>query len=191
MIILCPDPSTLFFTMPSSTPHHLTLSDVEFDSFDVMSFGTVAAPAKPSKFGFQIDVKASTGMGQIIFGLMQEPNRSSEPRLGFGIRVDLERGEIWDIVNGSGLIGWVEDPVGNQAGGKNEPILFSLEIERIGSALLPKLQIGGEEWLYPAVRSLENLEFTAMAGCSDASHKPMDGEGAFSNASLWCESSDR
>ena len=172
-------------------PHPLTLPDVEFESFDVLNFGTVAAPAKPSRFGFQVDVTPSVALGQVVFGLMQEPHRPGMQRIGFGVRVDLERGEIWDIVNGSGLIGWVEAPLGSTADGKPESILFSLEIERIGSALLPKLQIGGEEWLYPAVRSLETLDFTAIAGCNGVSNQPLEADDVLANASIWSEASER
>jgi hypothetical protein len=184
-------PHTCRPAMFPTKPQPLTLPDVEFEAFDVLNYGSVAAPAKPSRFGFQIDVSPSAELGQIVFGLMQEPQRVGVPRIGFGVRVDLERGEIWDVVNGSGLIGWVEAPLGSTADGKPESILFSLEIERIGSALLPKLQVGGEEWLYPAVRSLETFEFTAIAGCRGTSEQNLEASDLLTNASLWTEASER
>jgi hypothetical protein len=151
--------------MPPS-PASVSLQDSQFESFDVLNFGAISVPAKPSRFGFQLDVSPSSELRQVAFGLVQkDESYAAGKRVGFGVRIDLERGEIWDIVNGSGLIGWVESPLGSNGEGKPESFLLSLEIERLGSALLPKLQVGGEEWLYPAVRSLDELELIAVAGC--------------------------
>lgn len=170
----------------SPTPTHVTLPEAEFEAFDVLSFGSVTVPAKSSRIGFQIDVKAAQMQSQVMFGLVQPASKSrGMARVGFAVRVDLERGEIWDLVNGSGLIGWVESPLKDAAADEN--FLLSLEIERIGSALLPKLQIGGEEWLYPAVRSQDSMELLAVAGCCDQASNPVDASGMLINPSVWCE----
>jgi len=174
--------------MPSTSPLPVILSEAEFEAFDVLSFGTLNVPAKPSRFGFQVDVKPSPGLNQVVFGLVQPTSapRGSQ-RVGFAVRVDLERGEIWDMVNGSGLIGWVESPLGCE--GSSPTFLLSLEIERIGSALLPKLQIGGEEWLYPAVRSLEEIDFLAVAGCGGSLSPSPEINAHLVKPSVWCQES--
>lgn len=173
-------------------PQNVTLPYADFEAFDLLSFGSVSSPTGPARFGFQIDVIPSVVLSQVIFGLVRKGDSAkSASKTGFGVRVDLERGEIWDIVNGSGLIGWVEEPLGHQAGQMVEKILFSLEIERIGSALLPKLQIGGEEWLYPAVRSADDLEFVAIAGCLGAGQSDLDASDVLCNPSVWTEPPQR
>lgn len=173
--------------MTPSTPSHVTLPEAELESFDTLNFGTVSVPARPSRFGFQVDVTPTPGMNEVVFGLVQSPagSRSGKPRLGFAVRVDLERGEIWDLVNGSGLIGWVETPLG--CAGSDRTFLLSLEIERIGSALLPKLQVGGEEWLYPAVRSTDALDFVAIAGCAGSTRDSAAHHSHLVKPSVWCE----
>lgn len=180
----------------------MTLPDAEFEAFHLLNYGNVPAPAIPSRFGFQLDLSALKNVQEVVFGLVQSsPVRQGrdggfdpvaafcveprEGRVGFAVRVDLERGEIWDLVNGSGLIGWIEEPVGWNEGEPQETMLLSLEIERVGSALLPKLQIGGEEWLYPAIRSTDAIEFTALAGCDQTSQTaPI---ACFSNPTVWTE----
>lgn len=167
--------------MPPS-PASVSLQDSQFESFDVLNFGAISVPAKPARFGFQLDVSPSADLQQVVFGLMEKDETvPSGKRVGFAVRIDLERGEIWDIVNGSGLIGWVENSLGSNAEGKPESFLLSLEIERLGSALLPKLQVGGEEWLYPAVRSQDELEFMAVAGCGGA----VDSESCLTKPTIW------
>ena len=173
--------------MTPSTPSPVTLPEAEFESFDTLSFGTINVPTRSARFGFQVDVKPTADMHQIVFGIVQPSggSRSGLQRLGFAVRVDLERGEIWDLVNGSGLIGWVESPLGCKD--SNESFLLSLEIERVGSALLPKLQIGGEEWLYPAIRSVDPLDLVAVAGCEgDARHNAVN-HSHLTRPSIWCE----
>ncbi len=167
--------------MPSQA-HSINLPGVEFDSFELLNFGSLEVKAEPVRFGFQIDLTPSVLLSQVAFGLMQKGGDGT--RLGFAVRLDLDRGEIWDIANNSGLIGWIDEPQNYLSAATSEPILLSLEIERMGSALLPKLQVGGEEWLYPAVRSLEAIEFVAVAGCSAAHAEGLE---LFSNAALWNE----
>jgi hypothetical protein len=160
----------------------ISLPGVEFDSFELLNFGSLEVEAGPVRFGFQVDLTPSVLLSQVAFGLIQKDANGS--RLGFAVRLDLDRGEIWDMINNSGLIGWIDEPQNYISAASNEPILLSLEVERMGSALLPKLQVGGEEWLYPAVRSTDSLEFVAVAGCG-AEHA--EGLELFSHAALWQE----
>jgi hypothetical protein len=170
-------------------PSPVTLPDAELTAFDVLSFGTLQTPSKPTRFGFQLDMNAQPGLGQVVFGLIQSNgDRSQKGRIGFGVRIDLERGEIWDVVNDSGLVGWVQESLSPSDSKDFEPLLLSLEIERVGSALLPKLQIGGEEWLYPAVRSVDGIELTAFAGTTvRSSVQGLSGDHVFTKPSLWTE----
>jgi len=59
--------------------------------------------------------------------------------------------EIWDVLNGSGLVGWVEHPLGLAGFTDEEPLLLGWEIEYHGKALIPKLVVADQQWLYPAI----------------------------------------
>lgn len=159
----------------------IQLPQMDSSDFEVLSFGEQCLPSTPVRFGFQVDLKVQPGLTEVVFGLVNaNQNRAQTQPLGFAIRIDLERGEIWDVINDSGLVGWLEQPLASLG---NERILLSLEIERAGSALLPKLQIGGEEWLYPALRSNEAIQLAAVAG----TNARVNAQDAFSNPTLWSE----
>jgi hypothetical protein len=167
-------------------PLPISLPLEAFASFDLANYGSIDAPVGPVRFGFQVDLSPHIKMNEAVFGLVHQSNGVSKP-VGFAVRIDLERGEIWDLVNDSGLIGWVEQPIGLAVAAGEEPLLLSLEVERVGSALLPKLQIGGEEWLYPAIRSTSAMEFTAIAGTKCRHSSELEPREVYSSPSLWCE----
>jgi hypothetical protein len=171
----------------STQPSPITLPLPAFAPFDTVNYGTLQVPAGPVRFGFQVDLSPNVVLREAIFGLVQQNADAQGKSLGFAVRIDLERGEIWDLVNESGLIGWVEQPIGFSVAGGDEPLLLSLEIERVGSALLPKLQIGGEEWLYPAIRSVSALDLQAIAGCIGSPSATLEPSEVFSSPSLWSE----
>jgi hypothetical protein len=100
---------------------------------------------------------------------------------GFGIRIDWERGEIWDAINGSGLIGWLDEPWERDS----DDVKVRFEIERVGSAMLPKLTIGSEQWLYPALHRAEAEEFMAIAGCLSNTMCELDPKDVFEAPKVW------
>lgn len=147
-------------------PLPIIVSEPSLGCFDWVGFGTLTVPSKPMRFGFQIDIVPTSPGPDIAFGVVQRDPAKGSFGIGFAVRIDVERGEIWDLVNDSGLVGWLENPLGIHAYSQEEPMLLSWEIERIGSVLIPKLQVGGEEWLYPSIRCAESLQLTALAGCT-------------------------
>jgi hypothetical protein len=165
-------------------PLPITVTEPSLESFNWVGFGTLSVPGKPMRFGFQIDIVPSALSPEIAFGVVHRDVAKGSFGAGFAVRIDLDRGEIWDLVNNSGLVGWIDHPFGLQAYSVEEPMLLSWEIERIGSVLIPKLQVGGEEWLYPSIRCTESLQFTAVAGCSSEQDHASDW---FMHPALWHE----
>lgn len=165
-------------------PLPIIVSEPSLESFDWVGFGSLTIPGKPMRFGFQIDIVPTVPCPEVAFGVVQRNAAKGTFGAGFAVRIDMERGEIWDLVNGSGLVGWLENPLGLQAYSAEEPMLLSWEIERIGSVLIPKLQVGGEEWLYPSIRCTDSLQLTAVAGCSAEHEQDADW---FMHPALWYE----
>ena len=165
-------------TSPASP---LRLKDDTLEGFQLVQYSTVKVPTGPVKFGFQIEVTPSVVLSELIFALVEKTGPEGQ-RVGFGVRIDWERGEIWDAINDSGLVGWMDDGWDFQ----QNTIKVSFEIERVGSALLPKLIIGDEEWLYPARRSGSPLEMAAVAGCMGNTARGLDPEDVFDEPYAWC-----
>ena len=131
-------------------------------------------------FGFQISASNPMPHPSLVFALRSD---GGEFAVEFGIRINLDTGEISDIANGSGLIGWLDRALWPSDGGEY-PLTLRWEIENTGLSLIPRLIIGDEEWLYPSVLSPGEAWFTATAG--------HDMEGAeisavYTPGYVWCE----
>lgn len=141
--------------------------EMAFASFDLVSFGTIEVPPHPLRFGFQVDVIPGEAPLQILFALVskQRQKDGKSRSVGFAVQFDLKTGEVWDLLNDTGLLGIIPDVeqfLGSFS--DEEPLLLSWEIEHLGSALIPKLQIGGEEWLYPAIGFKGDMAMETIAG---------------------------
>lgn len=168
------------------TPAPLASSETAFASFDLVSFGEILVPDHPLRFGFQVDVIPSqTGSQHVIFALLST-NRAAAQGCGrthgFAVKVDLLTGEIWDLLNDSGLVGWIEKPMDSFT--DEEPLSLNWEVEHYGAALIPKLQIANEVFLYPALRYTDGMVMDTVAGGEIA----RDVSSAFMHPAVWKES---
>jgi hypothetical protein len=149
------------------TPIAFISPEMAFASFDLISFGSLEVPPHPLRFGFQIDIVPEESPPQIMFGLVSkhQTREGKTSSVGFAIHFDLQTGEVWDLLNDSGLLGIIPDREAFLAQFTDEePMLLSWEVEHLGSALIPKLHIGGEEWLYPAIGFREGMKMETIAG---------------------------
>lgn len=166
------------------TPAPLASPTSVFSAYNLVSFGDIVVPPHPLRFGFQVDIVPSQNeCRQVVFALLCKDSQGSSeaPTSGFAIRVDLQTGEVWDLLNDSGLIGWVEKPM--EAFTEEEPMLFNWEVEHFGSALIPRLQIGDEVFLYPALYHNPGLQMTTVAGTEAG----LDSAPAFLHPAVWKE----
>jgi hypothetical protein len=51
--------------------------------------------------------------------------------------------------------------------------------------MLPKLTIGSEQWLYPALHRAEAAEFVAIAGCLSNTMRELDPRDVFEGPKVW------
>ena len=150
-------------------PTRIVSPEMAFANFDLVSFGSLIIPPHPLRFGFQVDIIPSESPNEILFGLVCQDRRggsSGRSRTqGFAVRLDLNTGEVWDLLNNSGLTGLMVEPeTFNERFTDEEPMLLSWKVEHLGNALIPRLHIGGEEWLYPAIYAQDGLVMETLAG---------------------------
>lgn len=153
-------------------------------SFDIASFGEMDIPDYPIQFGFQVDIVPSQCPEQLVFGLATDVDPELGIQKGFVVRIDLPHGEIWDLVNNTGLIGWLEQPFALASYSEEEPLLLSIKVEVAGNALIPKVEIGGEEWLYPSLPRVPGSRLRGIAGCPADTVHPHQ---IFLHPALWRE----
>jgi hypothetical protein len=162
-------------------------TDPAFADFQVMSYGSLLLPDHPIRFGFQVDIVPSNCPSSILFGLIsRDPvNSGCAKTTGFAVRLELEMREVWDALNGSGLVGWVEHPLGLAGFTDEEPLLLGWEIEFHGQALIPKLVVADQQWLYPAIQCPNPIVMESIVGWKG--EWEADPRGIFLHPALWRE----
>lgn len=161
-------------------------TDPAFSDFQVMSYGSLLLPGHPIRFGFQVDIVPDACPSTILFGLIsRDPvNGGAAKTSGFAVKVDLVTREVWDQLNGSALVGWVEHPLGLAGFTDEEPLLLGWEIEFHGQAMIPKLVVGDRQWLYPAIQCTEPQVMESIVGWQGECDDPRT---LFMHPALWRE----
>ncbi len=130
-------------------------------SFRIRGHGRISVNDRTQRFGFQIRARDTVPHPSLIFGLAQIDGQGQSAR--FAVRVDLESGEVWDAGHNGGLLGSMDSsrwPSADDA----HPLLLRWEIDRAREALIPRLFIGDEEFLYPAMHFRGESPFIAFTG---------------------------
>lgn len=150
--------------------------------FSTRCHGKVRIRECTSSFGFQIYAANPLSHPGLYFALSQTAEVGRTP-VQFAVKVDLETGEIWDVANNTGVIGWLDRDLWPSVM-EEYPLVLRWEIEHTGGALIPRLVIGEEEWLYPSVLFPGECQFSAMAGHD---LEDVDMQDVFSPSYVWCQ----
>lgn len=166
--------------MKSLTP--FPWPDVQSD-FELHRHGKILVRESSSCFGFQIAASNPVPHPTLYFALHQEPSGAANKPVQFGVRIDLESGEIWDMANRSGVIGTL-DCEALQSDLISHPLSLRWEVEHTGSVLIPRLHIGHEEWLYPSLLFPGECHFVATTGHN---LRGTPTSTVFSPGYVWCQ----
>ena len=79
---------------------------------------------------------------------------------GVGVSIDPESGEVFDVVNGQGIIGYLEAAPLEV----NLSTFLCLEFEKIKRIFIPKLTVGEEKILHPALHLPEFRSMSLVVG---------------------------
>ena len=150
--------------------------------FTSRSHGRIRVRECTFSFGFQIHARQDIRRPSLMFALSQIAERTHRT-VEFGVRVDLDSGEIHDIANKTGIIGQLEHDLWPSED-EEFPLILRWEVEHTGSALIPRLHIGSEEWLYPSVLFPGESSFEAMTGYNMSK---AEGGSLFSPGYVWCQ----
>lgn len=126
----------------------------------VRDYGCIEVTEVTSGFGFHLKACNPLSHPSLFLALTAQ---GTSQAVTFAVRVDLESGEIWDIGNNTGMLGWLDHDLWPNAS-EDYPLILRWEIEHTGHSLIPRLMIGEEEWLYPSVAFPGAARFTALAG---------------------------
>jgi hypothetical protein len=148
-------------------------------AFRVRSHGRIRVQKATQNFGFQIRARDTVPHPSLIFGLAEV--HSPGPVARFVTRVDLESGEVWNAADGGELLGHLDTTTWHD---REDDHPLRWEIERCGSALIPRLYIGAEEILYPSHLFPDEGHFVAFTGHN---LEEVDPRTIFSPGYVWCQ----
>ncbi len=117
---------------------------------------------------FEIELRLRHLDQQVFFGILCTPADGSERSAmdnGIGVSIDPETGEVRDVVNGQGVIGHLEvTPMET-----NESIFLCLEAEKLNRIFIPKVTVGEDRMLHPALHIERCARMSLVVGTTDMS----------------------
>ena len=116
---------------------------------------------------FEIELRLRHLQQKIFFGLLDTDNLDSQqisPTSGIAVSIDPLSGEIVDLVNSQGIIGYLEIvPLEER-----EAIFLCIDVEKLRSIFIPKITIGEEKILHPALHLSNHQPVSLVVGSTDS-----------------------
>lgn len=144
---------------PSAKPGPSPITGFDAERFEVSRIATTEVNPQTASITFEITV-GNHRIGQKVFcGLLDRELRS-----GMGIAVDTMNGELTDLVNDQGIIGYLNTtPIP-----EGKPFTIRLTMDKFGATHICSARIAGEKILYPSVLLDTVREIGAVVGSTTA-----------------------
>ena len=158
----------------------------ENNLYVVRRVDTAAVPASRSTMVFECDLHPGVRSQKVFLGLMETDSAGIVPHSpGIGVAVDMLTGLVTDLVNDQGVVGYLENPPGDAEG----PVHVRIEVEMIGRVVLPRIIVGDEVMLHPALYLDAREGLSALVGTSvhPAGDARFDNERLHTEAAGGCE----
>lgn len=131
--------------------------------FAVRRVDTAPMPDRRTTLVFECELHHGVRDQKVFLGLMETDSVGiSANSPGIGVAVDLQSGLVTDVVNDQGVIGYLENPPGDAG----VPVAVRLEVELIGHVVLPRIIVGGDVILHPALYLDAQGGLSALLGTS-------------------------
>ena len=134
----------------------------ENNLYAVRRIDTAVPPEKRSTLIFDCDLIHGDRQQKIFMGLMETASLNMTCRSpGIGVSIDLLTGLVIDLLNDQGVLGYLEDVP--QAG---VSVHVRVEVDIIGRVYLPKIIVGENVILHPALYLDAHDQISAVVGTS-------------------------
>jgi len=135
----------------------------ENNLYAVRRVDTAAVPDQRSTIVFECDLHQGLRSQKVFLGLMETDSVGIVSRSpGIGIAVDLQTGLVTDLVNDQGVLGYLESAPGDAEG----PLHVRIEVDMIGRVVLPRIIVGDDVILHPALYLDAQEGLSALVGTS-------------------------
>ncbi|MFP6873141.1 MAG: hypothetical protein VCA55_06475 [Verrucomicrobiales bacterium] len=131
--------------------------------FNVTRLHDATMPMDSGEVVFEIELRILQPGQHLFFGLLdaQQPeSRVMAEHRGIGVSIDTDSGEVVDVLNAQGVIGYLDDvPMELHVS-----TFLCLEFEKIKRIYIPKLTVGEEKILHPALHLAELPAMSLVVG---------------------------
>jgi hypothetical protein len=151
-------------------------TDSSHSVYTVRRVDATELPTQRSQLLFELECMNNSTEQKIFVGLLETTELGTMHSPGIGISIDPETGLVMDLVNQQGVIGCLElAPLQ-----PNQPIQIRIEVEVIRHVYLPRITIGTETILHPALFLEGPGKLSALVGAAVVPN----GTATFDNAHL-------
>lgn len=141
---------------------------------------TATLPVERSTMIFECDLYQGVRSQKVFLGLMETEAVGIASRSpGIGISIDLQTGLVTDLVNDQGILGYLEEAPNDAEG----VLHVRIEVDMAGHVVLPRIMVGDDVILHPALYLDAQGQLSALVGNSV---HPL-GDASFENATLHTE----
>ncbi len=130
--------------------------------FSVDRVDSTALPTGWATIAFECDLHQGAESHKVFLGLMETESAGVTRSPGIGVSVDLQTGLVVDVVNDMGVLGYLEDAPTEADG----PLHVKVEVETIGHVMIPRIIIGNDVILHPALYLEAHERLSALVGTS-------------------------
>ena len=130
--------------------------------FSVDRVDSASLPTGQATIAFECDLHQGAESHKVFFGLMETESNGVSRSPGIGVSVDLQTGLVVDVVNDMGVLGYLEDAPTESDG----PLHVKIEVETIGHVMIPRIIVGNDVILHPALYLEAHERLSALVGTS-------------------------
>jgi len=128
----------------------------DLSQFQLEELGQTPRVENPNaEISFKVDVEPSRVTRRVLVGILDESRKR-----GISVAIYPATGEVCDITNGGGVIGYLSKSPLNPG----VPVPCDLTLYRFGKNFVCSVRIHGEIFLYPAFFMKEDAKLTAFVG---------------------------
>ncbi|MFT4550119.1 MAG: hypothetical protein ACI9UA_001206 [Pseudoalteromonas tetraodonis] len=116
---------------------------------------------------FEIELRLRHTQQKLFFGLLDTDSldkHSFSTSSGIAISIDPVSGEIVDMINSQGIIGYLENTPLEEC----ESIFLCIDVEKLRSIFIPKITVGEEKILHPALHLSNQQPISLVVGSTDS-----------------------
>lgn len=128
----------------------------ELSQFELEELGRTPSVDNPNaEVSFKVDLEPNRVTRRLVVGILDESRKR-----GIAIAIYPATGEVCDVTNGGGVIGYLSQAPLNPG----VPVACDLTLYRFGKNFVCSVRVSGEIFLYPAFAMDGNATLTAFVG---------------------------